>query len=414
MRMNVLNISNIAVAIFTIIQAYLPGYWYYQPRQWSNFLVSSLEIFIFWRVISRLLTVKEVNLDVVENRWLILGCNDNSLKFCQVLLAKNSSAQFVVLSEKANVTLPSSKNYQQKSKSHQTTTSIRALAIDIDTYRNEKMNIAGSFQDLEKWTSQSWSGVVLTTKEELSDAQMRQLMQLRLQGIPVYRLPEAYQALWFKLPSSLLGDAWFTFNNGLNLLSSKFHLKVKYIADVIISGLLLIVLSPLMLLVVLAIKLDSSGSVFYTQIRTGLNGNLFKLYKFRSMYQDAEKQGVQWTQKSDPRITRVGYWLRKLRIDELPQLWNILQGEMSLVGPRPERPEFDAQLKKDIPYYEMRYLVKPGITGWAQVLYAYGASVEDAYEKLAYDLYYIQNYSLWLDVVIFFKTIGVVILGKGQ
>jgi exopolysaccharide biosynthesis polyprenyl glycosylphosphotransferase len=414
MRMNVLNISNIAVAIFTIIQAYLPGYWYYQPRQWSNFLVSSLEIFIFWRVISRLLTVKEVSLDVVENRWLILGCNDNSLKFCQVLLAKNSSAQFVVLSEKANVTLPSSKNYQQKSKSHQTTTSIRALAIDIDTYRNEKMNIAGSFQDLEKWTSQSWSGVVLTTKEELSDAQMRQLMQLRLQGIPVYRLPEAYQALWFKLPSSLLGDAWFTFNNGLNLLSSKFHLKVKYIADVIISGLLLIVLSPLMLLVVLAIKLDSSGSVFYTQIRTGLNGNLFKLYKFRSMYQDAEKQGVQWTQKSDPRITRVGYWLRKLRIDELPQLWNILQGEMSLVGPRPERPEFDAQLKKDIPYYEMRYLVKPGITGWAQVLYAYGASVEDAYEKLAYDLYYIQNYSLWLDVVIFFKTIGVVILGKGQ
>jgi lipopolysaccharide/colanic/teichoic acid biosynthesis glycosyltransferase len=169
-----------------------------------------------------------------------------------------------------------------------------------------------------------------------------------------------------------------------------------------------------MLLVALAIKLDSPGPIFYSQQRTGLNGKTFKVHKFRSMYQDAEKRGVQWAQERDPRITRVGYWLRLMRIDELPQVWNVVKGEMSLIGPRPERPQFDAQLKEAIPYYDIRYLVKPGITGWAQVLYPYGASIEDAYEKLSYDLYYIKNYSIWLDIAIFFKTIRVVLLGKGR
>ncbi len=180
------------------------------------------------------------------------------------------------------------------------------------------------------------------------------------------------------------------------------------------SAFLMLFLSPLMLLAALAIKLDSPGSVFYTQIRTGLEGKPFRVYKFRSMYQDAEKRGAQWANERDPRITRVGRWLRLTRIDELPQILNILRGEMSLIGPRPERPEFDLKLRQEIPYYDLRYLVKPGITGWAQVMYPYGASVEDAYEKLAYDLYYIKNYSLWLDLAIVFKTIRVVLLGKGR
>ncbi len=169
-----------------------------------------------------------------------------------------------------------------------------------------------------------------------------------------------------------------------------------------------------MVLTMVAIKLDSPGPVFYSQVRTGLYGKPFRVYKFRSMYQDAEKRGAQWACQYDPRITKVGYWLRVLRIDELPQIFNVLRGDMSLIGPRPERPEFDIKLKEEIPYYELRYLVKPGITGWAQVLYPYGASVEDAYEKLAYDLYYIKNYSLWLDIAIAFKTVRVVLLGKGR
>ena len=181
-----------------------------------------------------------------------------------------------------------------------------------------------------------------------------------------------------------------------------------------LTGVLSVLLLPLMVIVGIVIKLDSPGPIFYSQLRTGLYGKPFRVYKFRSMSQDAEKKGAQWAIQRDPRITRVGYWLRVLRIDELPQIWNVLSGEMSLIGPRPERPEFDVKLKEAIPYYEMRYLVKPGITGWAQVLYPYGASLEDAYEKLAYDLYYIKNYSLWLDIVIVLKTIRVVLLGKGR
>jgi lipopolysaccharide/colanic/teichoic acid biosynthesis glycosyltransferase len=172
--------------------------------------------------------------------------------------------------------------------------------------------------------------------------------------------------------------------------------------------------APLMLVTALLIKLDSPGRVFYSQLRSGLYGQPFRVDKFRSMYQDAEQLGAQWASQRDSRITRVGYWLRLMRIDELPQIWNVLCGDMSLIGPRPERPEFDVKLKEAIPYYEVRYLVKPGITGWAQVMYPYGASVEDAYEKLSYDLYYIKNYSLWLDLAITFKTIRVVLLGKGR
>jgi exopolysaccharide biosynthesis polyprenyl glycosylphosphotransferase len=177
---------------------------------------------------------------------------------------------------------------------------------------------------------------------------------------------------------------------------------------------MMLLLAPIMLLAAIAIKLDSPGSVFYSQTRTGLNGETFKVYKFRSMYQDAEKRGAQWASEQDPRITRVGRWLRILRIDELPQIWNVLRGDMSLIGPRPERPEFDIKLSEAIPYYNLRYLVKPGITGWAQVMYPYGASIEDAYEKFAYDLYYIKNFSFWLDIAITLKTVRVVLLGKGR
>jgi exopolysaccharide biosynthesis polyprenyl glycosylphosphotransferase len=178
---------------------------------------------------------------------------------------------------------------------------------------------------------------------------------------------------------------------------------------------MLLLLSPVMIVAAIAVKLDSPGPVFYSQMRNGCHRNPFWVRKFRSMYQDAEQRGgAQWAQKSDPRITRVGNVLRLTRIDELPQIWNVLTGEMSLIGPRPERPQFDEKLAEAIPYYNLRYLVKPGITGWAQVMYPYGASVEDAYEKLSYDLYYIKNYSIWLDLAIGFKTIRVVLLGKGR
>ncbi len=276
------------------------------------------------------------------------------------------------------------------------------------------LSYQGNLRDLSELSHESWSAVIGATQMEFSKSQAQLLMQMRLRGIPVYRLPDAYETFWYKLPSSLLEDKWLAFSEGFNLIPGDFSMKLKRVVDIILILFLLVLVAPLLLLVALLIRLDSPGPVFYSQLRSGFYGKPFRVYKFRSMYQDAEKRGAQWASQRDPRITRVGYWLRLLRIDELPQIWNVLRGEMSLIGPRPERPEFDVKLKEAIPYYEVRYLVKPGITGWAQVMYPYGASIEDAYEKLSYDLYYIKNYSLWLDLAIAFKTVRVVLLGKGR
>ncbi len=267
-----------------------------------------------------------------------------------------------------------------------------------------------STEDLSK----VWSGVIVTQPSELTEHQSRRLIQLRLQGVPICDLPGFYEAFYLKLPSVYLTPAWFALNFNLALVSNGLVQHLKRLVDLLASISLLVATAPIMFIAATLIKLDSPGSIFYSQIRTGLNQVPFRVYKFRSMREDAETLGAQWAQEGDSRITRVGRWMRSTRIDELPQLWNVLRGDMSLIGPRPERPEFDAQLAQTIPHYQLRYCVKPGITGWAQVMYPYGASVEDAYEKVAYDLYYIKNYSIWLDVAIAVRTVQVILQGKGR
>ncbi|MEM9926726.1 MAG: sugar transferase [Cyanobacteria bacterium P01_D01_bin.50] len=384
-------LSNILVAIVSAAIIYVSGAWRNNPLLWRSVLLPTLALFTVWAVTLRIWTASLIRQYAQQTRWLILGKNKNTIQFAQDFQAYNSLAHLLVLTEGSNNSdLP-----QNSSASGQE-------------------YIAGTITELPELMSQCWTGVLLGSQIKLSDSLVQQLMAMRLQGIPVYKLPDIYENLWYKLPSSVLQDSWFTFSTGFNLMSGGINARIKRVFDTIASALLLLFVSPLMLLVALLIKLDSPGPIFYSQQRTGLNGIPFKVHKFRSMYQDAEKRGAQWAQERDPRITRVGYWLRLMRIDELPQVWNVLKGEMSLIGPRPERPQFDAQLKEAIPYYEIRYLVKPGITGWAQVLYPYGASIEDAYEKLSYDLYYIKNYSIWLDIAIAFKTIRVVLLGKGR
>jgi len=189
----------------------------------------------------------------------------------------------------------------------------------------------------------------------------------------------------------------------------------KRLLDVVLGTLGLMIGLPILALVALAVRLTSSGPVFYHQRRVGLHGRIFTVHKFRTMREDAEaKTGPVWaSKKGDPRVTPIGRFLRRSRLDELPQLWNVLKGEMSVVGPRPERPEFVTDLTRDIPYYGQRHVVRPGLTGWAQVRYTYGASAEDALQKLQYDLYYIKNLSIALDLYIIFETIRTVILRKG-
>jgi lipopolysaccharide/colanic/teichoic acid biosynthesis glycosyltransferase len=170
---------------------------------------------------------------------------------------------------------------------------------------------------------------------------------------------------------------------------------------------------PIVVVTAILIKLDSRGPILYRQERAGKNGNTFTLMKFRSMRSDAEADGPVWATKDDDRTTRVGRIIRKIRVDEIPQFWNILRREMSFVGPRPERPHFVSQLANQIPYYEQRHLITPGLTGWAQIKYPYGASIEDARQKLQYDLYYIKNQSLMLDAIILFETIKIILFGRG-
>ena len=382
-------ISSLIVAIITSVLINLSGNWEGNSVGMRGILLVSLGIFTIWAMILRIWAFNWWRSQAQQSRWLMLGANNHAIKFAQMFLTQNPLGRLVILTE--------------------TGQHIPELA-EIEP----QLSHEGSLNDLSYWSHQPLSGVVVGTQKGLSDQQVHSLMQLRLKGIPVYRLPDIWETLCYKLPSSLLEDEWFAFSSGFNLVFCGHSLKIKGVMDIIVTGLLSLLVSPLMIFVGLIIKLDSPGPIFYSQLRTGLYGKPFRVYKFRSMYQDAEKRGAQWASQRDPRITRVGYWLRVLRIDELPQIWNVLCGEMSLIGPRPERPEFDVKLKEAIPYYEMRYLVKPGITGWAQVLYPYGSSLEDAYEKLSYDLYYIKNYSLWLDMVIVLKTIRVVLLGKGR
>jgi len=206
-------------------------------------------------------------------------------------------------------------------------------------------------------------------------------------------------------PSALI------FSDGFK--KSKLTMWIKRVVGFSLSFVGLALLSPVILMISILIKIDSRGPILYQQERVGENGKVFKLFKFRSMFENAETNGPEWAGEEDARITRLGRWIRKGRLDEIPQMLNVLKGDMAFVGPRPERPFFVEQLRREIPFYDQRLVVKPGITGWAQIKYGYGASKEETLEKLKYDLYYIKNLSILFDLVIIFETIKVVLFGKG-
>jgi exopolysaccharide biosynthesis polyprenyl glycosylphosphotransferase len=238
------------------------------------------------------------------------------------------------------------------------------------------------------------------------------LLSLKSSGVVVQDGTDVYEAITGKIPIESLRLGWLLFSPGFHV--SQFLLLYKRIAAVIVSTIGLSLSLVLLPFVVLLIKLTSPGPLLYRQKRVGKNGVLFDCYKFRTMRADAEADsGPTWAGDEDPRITPVGKFLRKSRIDEIPQLWNVLKGDMYLVGPRPERPEFVDWLNREIPHYNLRHSVRPGITGWAQIRYRYGSSVEDAKEKLRYDLFYVKNMSPGLDLLIFLETIKIILLGRG-
>jgi sugar transferase (PEP-CTERM system associated) len=255
--------------------------------------------------------------------------------------------------------------------------------------------------------------IVVATSDIHADIPVDDLVECKLNGIDVVDILAFFEREVGQIRVDIMDPRWLVFSSGFK--RSKMSDHIKRLFDLVSSGILLLVASPFMLLTILAIKVEEglSAPIFYHQVRVGKGGAHFKVYKFRSMRTDAEASGAVWATKTDSRVTRVGAFIRKTRIDELPQIYNALNGSMSFVGPRPERPEFIDTLAKEIPYYHERHLVKPGITGWAQLMYPYGASVNDSYQKQLYDLYYIKNRSFFLDFLILLQTVEIVLFGKG-
>jgi sugar transferase (PEP-CTERM system associated) len=255
--------------------------------------------------------------------------------------------------------------------------------------------------------------IVIVPDDRRGHLPMEQLLECKQHGIEVTDLIRFLERESGKVKLSA-PPSWLVFSAGFN--SSPLRRATKRVFDIASAVFLLALSWPFMLLVALAIRLESGAGqpILYSQDRVGERGSIFRLYKFRSMRTDAEQGGIaRWASKDDARVTRVGRVIRKLRLDELPQLWNVLNGSMSLIGPRPERPQFVAELSKSIPYYTLRHCVKPGLTGWAQLRYPYGASREDAEEKLTFDLFYVKNHNFRFDALIFLQTVEVVLFGRG-
>jgi sugar transferase (PEP-CTERM system associated) len=274
--------------------------------------------------------------------------------------------------------------------------------------------VVGTIDDIATLVRQmTVDRVVVSLSDARGKLPMDRLLDIRLQsGVAFDHLTSVYEEYTGKIALENLRPSWLIFSSGFS--KTRALLAAKRTFDVVASAVGLVVFLPVMGLVALLVRLTSPGTVLYHQERVGLNGRIFRIHKFRTMAQDAEAgTGAVWSSANDPRITPLGRFLRRMRLDELPQLWNSLRGDMSIVGPRPERPEFVATLTNDIPFYGQRHVVKPGLTGWAQVRYTYGASVEDAIEKLQYDLYYIKNLSLTLDLVTVIETIKIVVLRRG-
>jgi sugar transferase (PEP-CTERM system associated) len=261
--------------------------------------------------------------------------------------------------------------------------------------------------------SKSVTTIVVAPMDRRRNLPIREMLELKVGGLQVIEWPAFYEKMSGKIPVHNLPPSYFVFNEGFQnpMLFRLFSGVVSFI--VAISSMIL--LAPIFLIVSVLIKMDTKGPVFYYQKRVGLHNKIFNLIKFRTMIEDAEKEtGAIWAESDDARITRVGRYLRKYRIDEIPQLINVLKGDMNLIGPRPERPEFVGILEKELPYYKLRLSIRPGVTGWAQVKFSYCGTIEESREKLEYDLFYVKNKSVKLDLYIFFKTIKSLLLARGS
>ncbi|MBS0481197.1 MAG: TIGR03013 family PEP-CTERM/XrtA system glycosyltransferase [Proteobacteria bacterium] len=351
---------------------------------WRSTLAYASVLALFLPTISRLLMGKVLGAEALRRRILVLGAGRRADRLRE--LSEREESGFLIAGYIAMThTAPVVENAVQRS----------AIA-------NLPQHVV----------SVQASEVVLALEERRNSLPLADLLRIKTTGVHVNDFSSFLERETGRVDLDTLNPSWLIFSDGFSsgrAISS----AAKRVFDIAASSLLLIISLPLIVVFALAVKLDSKGPAFFRQRRVGLYGECFDVIKLRSMRSDAEANGAQWAQADDPRVTRLGRFIRKTRIDELPQTWSVLRGEMSFVGPRPERPEFVTDLEKQLPYYAERHMVKPGITGWAQINYPYGASTEDSRHKLEYDLYYAKNYTPFLDLLILLQTLRVVLWREG-
>jgi len=372
----------VGLVVFAGFQLLMPGH-----RYLSVLLLLEGAIAVPFAVaVSRWLSVL-LAVDPARERILIVGTGESAQETCRAIFTNHRSGYQVIGFAAEN---------------DERFGTILAMGARIQT----------DYASLTTFAPQRVDRVIVALDEKRKRFPVRPLMELRLLGVEIEEATSFFERVAGKISVETMLPSWLIFSEGFK--SSPLRTFLKRTVDLALSSVLLVLTTPLMLLTALIVKLDSRGPVFYAQDRMGQTGREFSLLKFRSMRTDAEEDsGPTWAQENDPRVTRVGRCLRKLRIDELPQLFNVFRGEMSFVGPRPERKHFVEQLDEKIPYYGLRMTVRPGITGWAQVEHPYGATDEDAREKLKYDLYYIKNGNLIFDLWVVLRTVKVVLSGSG-
>jgi len=345
--------------------------------------------FGLWAVGVRWFLYRSVRQNERRRRWLVLGFGEGTRHFLRQHYRSKMDGRIVIFA-------PESKARE-----------------DLFAARLE----AGIVEDpdqLDELLNETWTSVIISADFPPSFPLQEKLVQARLNGTRFVDMVTFFEENWMQLPIGLLRRTWFFQSSGFGLVHSRQSRIVKRAIDITVSSTILLLTSPLLALVAVAIRLDSPGPFLFHQRRLGFSGNIIEILKFRTMQVRRDSEVERWARRNDPRVTRIGYWLRRTHVDEIPQLVNVLKGEMSLIGPRPEQPAIAEELRLAIPFYDIRSSIKPGLTGWAQVNASYAASLAAARQKLAYDLYYMKNQSLGLDLVIIMKTVRVMLFGRGR
>ena len=368
--------------VLSVLSFAFAGILYFFPEMdiGSNVLVAGVSILAIALVIWRRVYEWIIGLSIFRERVYVLGSGERANNVIETLRTRRDAGMDVVNTESEGAP-----NGQ-----------FERFAADLRAFRSPETRI---------------DRVIVAMEDRRGSMPVRELLDLRLNSVVVEDSSSLMERLLGKLPLDGLNPSTLIFTDGFNVEASKQIVRRMVSFTVALIG--LAVCLPFIPFIILAVRLSSPGPIFFRQTRVGRRGRPFSVLKFRTMRQDAEGNGAVWATKNDPRVTRLGRFMRQTRLDEIPQLWNVLRGEMGFVGPRPERPEFVQWLSSEIPFYDLRHIIRPGITGWAQVRYQYGATLEETKQKLEYDLYYIKHLSLGLDLLIMFETIKTIILRRG-